>query len=411
MYWLADRSESSASSTLQRPVEVAVADPGKQVNAEEASAEETAQSESSVGGEAPSTTVKHIARALLSRDEWGTKTLLGDALDKSQREQLIAAIKEARLAIDTSQPVTDLGPTESGERWAVNFQDRSSRTAERLLLDFSGADGSWKLSKAQLPASIVKASAAASSPEGNAAGDQASRFVDQLVKSDFASIKSLINPDTVTNERLVALGIIFDEAGFQIRPDSTAIRTTTVSEDRAWVVAKVHSPKYDIHSDFGLEMSKQDGQWIIDQINLSSLMRGFASVAADQDTYNPPLVSSPSGGDSIVLYFGYDDDKLTPRSLKQLSVVASLLKQSSSKRIQIGGHADALGEDGYNDALSSRRAKRVAETLRSFGVRGSQINLEAFGERLPLSPNINPDGSDNPEGRGRNRRAEIYLDF
>jgi OOP family OmpA-OmpF porin len=49
--------------------------------------------------------------------------------------------------------------------------------------------------------------------------------------------------------------------------------------------------------------------------------------------------------------------------------------------------------------------------LQSFGVRRNQINLEAFGERLPLSPNLNPDGTDNPDGRERNRRTEIYLDF
>ncbi|MGY8687734.1 MAG: OmpA family protein, partial [Verrucomicrobiales bacterium] len=96
------------------------------------------------------------------------------------------------------------------------------------------------------------------------------------------------------------------------------------------------------------------------------------------------------------LYFGYDDEKLTSRSLKQLSVVASILKSGGNKKIQIGGHADSLGEDRYNDTLSQKRARRVAEALRSLGVRGSQLNIEGFGERLPLSPNINPDGSDNP---------------
>mgnify|MGYP000282771172 CR=1 FL=1 len=151
--------------------------------------------------------------------------------------------------------------------------------------------------------------------------------------------------------------------------------------------------------------------WIVDRINLSTLMSGFTSMAADADAFQSPLVTTPAGGDSLVLYFGYDDEKLTTRSMKQLSVVASLLKQSSTKRIQIGGHTDALGDDSYNDALSQRRASKVAEMLQSFGVRRNQINLEAFGERLPLSPNLNPDGTDNPDGRERNRRAEIYLDF
>ena len=35
---------------------------------------------------------------------------------------------------------------------------------------------------------------------------------------------------------------------------------------------------------------------------------------------------------------------------------------------------------------------------------------EAAGEREPLKPNANPDGSDIPEGRAFNRRVEIVLE-
>jgi outer membrane protein OmpA-like peptidoglycan-associated protein len=34
-----------------------------------------------------------------------------------------------------------------------------------------------------------------------------------------------------------------------------------------------------------------------------------------------------------------------------------------------------------------------------------------MGKTVPLSPNQKADGSDDPEGRSRNRRAEIFLDF
>ncbi len=363
---------------------------------------------SEMEGAAPSTMVKQIVRSLLGGDEWAVDTLLGSTLTKPERRALLGAITQGSLSLDAKQPVTDLGPTSTGERWAINLRPTGSTSGDRLLLEFSRGEDEWGLSSAQLP-KAVKATIPIT-PNGEA-DQQAAVFVNTLLAGDLGNLKSLVNPGQVTDEKLAALGIIMDEAKFQLKPGASGLKTTNVSEDRAWVVAKVHSPTYQLDSEFGLELKKEGETWLVDRINLSSLMRGFTSMAAETNAFQSPLVNTPAGGDSLVLYFGYDDDKLTVRSLKQLAVVASLLKQSSTKRIQIGGHADALGDDSYNDALSQRRAAKVAETLRSFGVRGSQINLQAFGERLPLSPNLKPDGTDNPEGRGRNRRTEIYLDF
>jgi len=32
-----------------------------------------------------------------------------------------------------------------------------------------------------------------------------------------------------------------------------------------------------------------------------------------------------------------------------------------------------------------------------------------YGESRPIAPNTNPDGTDNPEGRARNRRTELDV--
>jgi len=32
-----------------------------------------------------------------------------------------------------------------------------------------------------------------------------------------------------------------------------------------------------------------------------------------------------------------------------------------------------------------------------------------YGEVKPIAPNVNPNGSDNPEGRRKNRRVEILV--
>ena len=62
-------------------------------------------------------------------------------------------------------------------------------------------------------------------------------------------------------------------------------------------------------------------------------------------------------------------------------------------------------------ALSDRRAESVKLKLVEMGVPFGQVETKGFGKAQPLGPNQLADGSDNPEGRGQNRRAEIYLDF
>jgi outer membrane protein OmpA-like peptidoglycan-associated protein len=79
-------------------------------------------------------------------------------------------------------------------------------------------------------------------------------------------------------------------------------------------------------------------------------------------------------------------------------------------RYQVEGHTDAKGTDAYNDRLSQRRARSVRDWLvREAGVAPTRIGTLGFGERRPVAPNERPDGSDDPEGRQRNRRVEILV--
>jgi outer membrane protein OmpA-like peptidoglycan-associated protein len=44
------------------------------------------------------------------------------------------------------------------------------------------------------------------------------------------------------------------------------------------------------------------------------------------------------------------------------------------------------------------------------GLPARNITTEGFGEEKPVAPNINFDGSDNPEGRAQNRRVQITVE-
>ncbi len=355
--------------------------------------------------EPPTKLLKQLIRSLITSDQATAKALLGQSLSAEEWDRLTTAMQSRRIRLDSNRPVTDVGSEGAIDRWAINLVHPETKETVPCTIDFEiNEDSQWSIAKVVLPEFLLD------SPQTKDVLAQADAFIDHLVSQSFEDIREVALEESVPNERLAALGIIFQEGDFAPIENSPLL-TTSINEDRAWVIARVKSKAYDVQSEVGLEMKKVGDEWLIERVNLSRLMNEFTRVADAGETPQAPLVSTPSGGESIVVYFNYDDDQLTPRSVKQLAIIASLLKNDPDKAIRIAGHTDALGADEYNDRLSLRRARRVAVALGSLGVRGKQVNLEAFGEHVPLSPNENPDGSDNPEGRKKNRRTELYLDF
>jgi outer membrane protein OmpA-like peptidoglycan-associated protein len=71
----------------------------------------------------------------------------------------------------------------------------------------------------------------------------------------------------------------------------------------------------------------------------------------------------------------------------------------------VAGHADPRGEDDYNDALSRRRARRVADALvAQGGVSADHVVAVGRGEREPL---VARDARDDLQRF--NRRVEISV--
>jgi len=106
--------------------------------------------------------------------------------------------------------------------------------------------------------------------------------------------------------------------------------------------------------------------------------------------------------------FDFDKAIIRPDAEPALARAAELLKSYPGAQVTIGGHTDAKGDDAYNDALSLRRARSVADRLQSPAA-GRSIKAEGFGERRPVAPNTRPDGADDPDGRQKNRRVEIRI--
>jgi outer membrane protein OmpA-like peptidoglycan-associated protein len=91
--------------------------------------------------------------------------------------------------------------------------------------------------------------------------------------------------------------------------------------------------------------------------------------------------------------------------------VAEIIKDKGKGRsVRVDGHIDSKGRDAYNQSLSERRAAAVKQWLaEKEGLDRTKMATRGFGAKRPVAPNAKPDGLDDPDGRQKNRRAEIVL--
>ena len=127
-------------------------------------------------------------------------------------------------------------------------------------------------------------------------------------------------------------------------------------------------------------------------------------------TIGPDGCPVPVSIDLKGVNFDFDKSTLRPDAVAILNEAAEILKRYPELKVEVAGHTDSIGSDAYNQGLSERRARAVYDYLTSNGVDASRMSgPNGYGESRPIAPNTNEDGSDNPEGRARNRRTELNV--
>ena len=135
--------------------------------------------------------------------------------------------------------------------------------------------------------------------------------------------------------------------------------------------------------------------------------------SAQSEGFTTEIRETPAG--VVVTFrsilFEFNSALLSPQARREVDRFAFVLKDPrvQQRRVTLEGHADAIGTPAYNLELSRRRATMVADELIAHGVRSNRVAVEAYGERRPVAPNTNPDGTDNPGGRALNRRVEAVI--
>jgi outer membrane protein OmpA-like peptidoglycan-associated protein len=362
------------------------------------------------GGPDPRALLEQIGRAINAGDAAVVEKLIGaEVLTPAQRDRLRQWLAEPKVRLREGSPVREVGELEIDRltRWAIEL-DGAGAQPQQMFFDLRRKDGRWVIEKVALP---DRGEGAPRALIADALGI-ADLFAQAVLRQDFEQARQLVDSTQVSDAKIAALCILFEEGSYQLRAQKP-LRKMFERGTIAGFMANVEAIDGSHSAQFGLTLRQTDPAkpWQVAEINLDTMLEDYARRVADGDEYYTPLVPNPQGGDTLVLYFDFDEDELSERTARQLEIVARILRGDTAKKITISGHTDALGTDPYNQRLSERRARTVRDFLVRAGVSSGQIVTVAMGPRQPRRPNMLEDGSDNPLGRRANRRSEIYLDF
>jgi outer membrane protein OmpA-like peptidoglycan-associated protein len=103
---------------------------------------------------------------------------------------------------------------------------------------------------------------------------------------------------------------------------------------------------------------------------------------------------------NLSIFFEFNKYFLDKISMNKID---SILMGNQVLSVSINAHCDSIGNNSYNDNLSTERAMEVKKYLISKNISESLITTKGSGKRFPLNNN------ENDKARAMNRRAEIVF--
>ncbi|HMJ71277.1 MAG TPA: OmpA family protein [Cyclobacteriaceae bacterium] len=104
------------------------------------------------------------------------------------------------------------------------------------------------------------------------------------------------------------------------------------------------------------------------------------------------------------IYFDFNKATFKQESFAELTKLETMMKQNGNMKLEIAGHTDSFGPDGYNKKLSQDRASAVRTFLTSKGIDTGRVTAAGYGDSRPLASNDDETG-----GREINRRVEFKI--
>jgi OOP family OmpA-OmpF porin len=101
--------------------------------------------------------------------------------------------------------------------------------------------------------------------------------------------------------------------------------------------------------------------------------------------------------------FATNSATLLPSSYESLNELAEFMLLKTTLKIELAGHTDSDGNDGFNLSLSQKRADAVRNYLIKKGVQANRMTAVGYGETQPIADNNTEDG------KQLNRRTEVRV--
>ena len=103
----------------------------------------------------------------------------------------------------------------------------------------------------------------------------------------------------------------------------------------------------------------------------------------------------------ILFYFGFDDDRPPAEAQGVAQETVSNMRVCHWDGLRVVGHTDMAGSASYNEGLSERRARNVADLLTAAGAPAASLQVSGVGKTQPAVQTA--DGVREP----LNRRVEV----
>jgi outer membrane protein OmpA-like peptidoglycan-associated protein len=104
------------------------------------------------------------------------------------------------------------------------------------------------------------------------------------------------------------------------------------------------------------------------------------------------------------ILFDFDSAAIRPDARRSLLEAREVIESYAGRPVRVEGHTDSVASEVYNQKLSERRARSVADWLEAQGVSPGRLEVKGWGEKRPVAENATP------EGRQQNRRVELIIE-